>query len=90
MATQAFTSRMRPRDMFKKIIATKAANELALRTEAAHRESDPFELAKSYLQRRGFHVFAHSVIRPNSDLICVGHARLTREEVIAKAERMRR
>jgi hypothetical protein len=88
----AFSSRMRPRNMFAKIVATKVANDLALRVSAAHRESDPFELAKSYLQRRGFHVFSACVAHPEMhglNLIKVGGEFLSRDEVIAKAERLR-
>lgn len=92
MASQSYLP-SQSRRMFKRIQVTKAANEIALREEAAWRAADPFEQAKSFLQRRGFHVFSASVAHPEMhglNLVKVGGEFLSRDEVIAKAERLRR
>lgn len=88
MATQSYSSVQSAR-MFRRIRATKAANETALRVEAAWRFSDPLEQAKTFLRQRGFHVFAHSVVSPGSKLTVVGSRQLDTAEVIAMAERIR-
>lgn len=88
MASQSYLP-SQSRQMFRRIKATKAANEIALREQAAWRDSDPFEQAKTYLRQRGYHVFAYSVIKPQSTLTCVGTRKLDRDEVIAMAARIK-
>lgn len=74
------------RVMFAKIKITKAANEIRAREQRDQRLCDPFEQAKQLLQRRGYVVFAQSLIVPKSRLICVGSKTMTRDEVIAFAK----
>jgi hypothetical protein len=73
------------RIMFSKIKVTKAANEQLQRQVQQHRLSDPFEQAKTLLQRRGYAVFSQSLIEPRSKLICVGLKLMTKDEMIAFA-----
>lgn len=73
--------------MFRRIEETKAANIAGHLAEQLHRFSDEFELARIALQRRGNVVFALSVHTPGSELYCVNRTPMTRDEVIAYAER---
>jgi hypothetical protein len=70
---------------YAKIVATKAATKIIADQEARHRLHDPFEKAKTKLQRHGYHVFSHSLLEPRSTLIVVGRRKMTRDELIALA-----
>ena len=76
------------REMFKRIQATKANNEMRRQHEDEHRRTDPLEVAKSVLQRMGYAVFACSVVKPGDKRYAVGRLRLTVEEVIEYAAKV--
>ena len=80
-------SKAKSRAMFAKIKQSKRANQEAAMAAQVRRTTDEFETAKLALQRRGIIVFGHAVQQPGCDLIVVGQRLMTRDEVIAHAER---
>ena len=89
MAKQGAMSRGQSAAMFAKIEAQKAENRERESLDAAHRLTDPVEIAKTYLRQRGFAVFNLSVLDAryyNSRMVRVGLRTLTPDEVILMAE----
>lgn len=82
-----FYSKAKTRQMFERIEATKRANIESRIAEQVHRLSDEFEIARMTLQRRGHVVYALTVHQPGSELFCVNQTAMSRDEVIAFAER---
>lgn len=87
MASRVY-SRLQSRAMFKKIQGTIAERAVEAKAADSFRAEDPLEQAKTLLRRRGWNVFAYSVIAPGSELISVGKKLLDRDEVIAMAARI--
>lgn len=75
--------------MYSRLLATKAANIARKQQQDLHRRTDPFELARSYLQQRGYTVFAARVLSGPEGMFVVGRRLLTPEEVIGMADAMR-
>lgn len=75
--------------MMEKAAATLKARKEHEEATRQLRQSDPFESSKAFLQRRGYVVFNHSTICPNSTRVVVGSKLLERDEVIALADRFR-
>lgn len=81
-------------NMMSRLVASENARR-AVRTQKANydtelaarrfRESDPFERAKVFLQRKGFPVYAAKITRPGHDGIVVGTRLLARAEVVEMA-----
>lgn len=76
------------RQMFHRVRETREKNIQAERDAVTHRATDPFEIAKTFLNRRGFIVYSHSIIQPDSKLIVVGRQLMSREEMIAMADQI--
>lgn len=82
-----FYSRAKSAQMFERIRATEQENKRRRVEEQILRQTDPFEQAKLALQRRGIRVYSNSVHVPRCRLIVVGVRLMTKDQVIAHAER---
>jgi hypothetical protein len=82
-------SRATTRQMVRRIQETRLANQARKIADEEHRRTDPFEQAKSLLQRRGYHVFGAEILGGPIGMIMVGRELLEPDQVIAKAERVK-
>lgn len=81
--------RLLTEQMMRRKNATILASAQAEQKRRELQTTDPFEQAKTYLQKQGYSVFAHALLEPGSKLIVVGRKTMSRAEVIAYAAAMR-
>lgn len=72
--------------MYRKIMATRAANVADRLAADLKREKCPLEEAKRYLRHLGYNVYAEAVHKPKSRLIVCGERTFTRKQLISYAE----